>query len=235
MTDAQLLEEVEYLRDTMMSVATGGPRIADVNDRFQRTYASVASALGRRGLPNPLPYGDLWDWYGRWSSGDMPTYQSRRTYVSELFAPLVNRIRTGRSEPFEDTGWPRVDRTVGELRDRLSAARTEEQFQAVGLLAREALISAAQAVYDSQRHSSQDGVQPSATDAKRMLEAYITIEIAGGGHEEARKHARSALDLAIALQHHRTAAFREAAMCVEATTAVVNIIAIVSGRRDPQE
>jgi uncharacterized protein YutE (UPF0331/DUF86 family) len=66
-----------------------------------------------------------------------------------------------------------------------------------------------------------------------MLEAYVAVELAGGANEEVRKHARSALDLANALQHRRTATFREAAMCVESTTAIVNVIAIVAGMRDP--
>lgn len=234
MTDKELLQAIDKLRNTMVAVATGGPRINDVNDQFQRTYALVASALARREIDNPLPYGNLWDWYGRWSSGDMPTYQSRRVFVGELFNPLVNRIQTGRVEEFEPTGWARVDRTVGELRDRLASATSEEQFQAVGLLCREALISLAQAVYVAEMHPPLDGVAPSATDGKRMLEAYIAVELGGGGNEEARKHARSALELALKLQHKRTAAFRDSAICVETTTSVVNIIAIVSGRRDPQ-
>ena len=233
MTDAELLQALDSLRNTMIAVATGGPRINDVNDEFQRTYALVAAALGRREIANPLLYGNLWDWYGRWTSGDMPTYQSRRVFVGELFNPLINRLRTGRVEEFEPTGWARVDRGVGELRDRLASATTEEQFQAVGLLCREALISSAQAVYIPDRHPSLDGVAPSQTDAKRMLDAYIVVELAGGAHDETRRHARSAVDLAVNLQHRRTAVFRDAAMCVEATTSAINIIAIVSGRRDP--
>jgi hypothetical protein len=234
MTDEHLIRDLTVLRDQMIAVATGGPRIAEVNDGFQSTYARVASELARRRIENPLPYGDLWDWYGRWSTGDMPTYQSRRMYLSELFSPLINRIQTGRPEDFAPTGWPRVDRTVDEIRKRLAGAAMEEQFQAVGLLCREALISTGQAVYDPDRHPSLDGKTPSASDAKRMLEAYVSTELSGQGNDESRKHIRSALDLALALQHRRTAGFRDAAMCVEATTAVVNIIAIVSGRRDPQ-
>ena len=234
MTDAELLQALDYLRNTMVTVSTGGPRIEDVNHQFQQTYADVAAVLTRRGLENPLPYGNLWDWHGRWSSGDLPTYRSRRTFVGELFNLLNNRIRTGRVEQYEATGWERVDRNVGGLRDRLASSTTEEQFQVVGLLCREALISLAQAVYVLERHPTLDGVAASATDGKRMLEAYIAVELGGGAHDEARKHARSALDLAVNLQHKRTAAFRDAAMCVEATTAVINIIAIVSGRRDPQ-
>ena len=234
MTDAELLAELDYIRNTMIAVATGGPRIPTVNDEYRMRYGQVAAELARRRLENPITYASLWDWYGRWSSGDLPSYQSRRDFVSELIGPLINQIRTGHRDEPAPTGWPRVDRTVGEVRDRLAAARTEEQFQAVGLLCRDALISVAQAVYVRDRHPPLDGVQPSATDAKRMLEAYISIELAGGANEEARKHARSGLDFANVLTHRRTAGFRDAALCVEATTAVINVVAIVAGRRDPQ-
>lgn len=234
MTDAELIQGLDELRNLMISVATGGPRITEVNDRYQRMVAEVSAELARRHLNNPITFGSLWDWYGRWSSGDLPSYQSRRSFISDLIGPLINQIRTGRPDEVPPTGWPRVDRCVGELRDRLGPARNEEQFQAVGLLCREALISVAQATYVRDRHPPLDGTEPSATDAKRMLESYIAVELEGGANEEARKHARSALDLANVLQHRRTATFREAALCVEATTAVINVLAIVAGRRDPQ-
>ena len=234
MTNSELLEAIEYLRNTMNAVATGGPLINDVvNDQFQITYTLVAEELSNLGIKNPLPYKNLWDWYRCWNSGDMLTYQSRRAFVSELFNPLISRISTGQVEEFEPTGWARVDRTVGELRERLASATHEEQFQAVGLLCREALISLAQAVHIPEQHPTLDSIAPSPTDAKRMLEAYIAVELGGKTNDEARKHARSALALAANLQHKRTAGFRDAAMCVEATTSVTNIIAVISGRRDP--
>jgi hypothetical protein len=233
MTDPELIQALDGIRSTMVSVSTGGARIDDVNPQFRQSYDLVAAELKRRGIPNNLPYSDLWDWHGRWSNGDMPNYRSRRAFVAEVFNPLVKRISTGFPVQFEPTGWERVDRTVSELRDRLAAATVEEQFQAVGLLCREALISVAQAVYVAGRHPSPDGVVPSSTDAKRQLEAYILIEFAGGTNEHARKFVRSALDLSVTLQHKRTATIRDAAMCVDATTAVINVIAVASGRRDP--
>jgi hypothetical protein len=235
MLNDDLLKSLESLKTTMIAVATGGPRIPDVDDGFQRTYARVAAELAQRRFENPLPYGSLWDWYGQWSSGDMPTYQSRRRYVSDLFAPLVERIRTGVVESFEPTGWTRVDRCVGEVRRRLADAQTEEQFQAVGLLCREILISLAQAVYLAERHTPLDGKTPSPTDAKPMLEAYFAVEYPGPHNEGVRAHARSTLNHAVSLQHTRTAGFREAALCVESTTAIVNVIAILSGIRDPED
>jgi hypothetical protein len=198
------------------------------------TFAAVAAELARRRIENPITFGSLWDWYGRWSSGDIPSYQSRREFIGAMVNPVINLVRTGHQQLPEPTGWQRVDRCVGELRDRLASSSTEEQYQAVGLLGREALISLAQAVYVADRHPSLDGTQPSPTDGKRMLEAFIAVELAGGANEEARRHARSALEFAVALQHRRTASFRDAAMCAEATTAVVNLVAIVAGRRDPQ-
>ena len=68
-----------------------------------------------------------------------------------------------------------------------------------------------------------------------MLEAYITVAFSGSAHEHTRKHARAAYDLAAHLQHRRTASFREAAACTEATTSIVNLIAIMAGLRDPTQ
>lgn len=234
MTDTELIVTLENLRNLMIAVSTGGPRIQNELNNYQELLASVVVELDRRGIPNPITFNSLWDWYGRWSSGDLPSYQSRRTFISELINPVIGQIRIGHFDELPATGWTRVDRTIGEIRDRLASAKNEEHFQAVGLLCREGLISVAQAVYDRARHPPFDGVEPSSTDAKRMLEAYIVVELGGGANDEARKLARSALDLANVLQHRRTATFRDASLCVEATTTVVNVVAIVAGRRDPQ-
>lgn len=232
MTEPELLYALDTLQ-IMMRVVAKGPGGMRNNDEFEKTYALVAHELSRRGIDNPLPYEHLYDW-AEHCEYMLPNKRSRLKFVAEIFKPLMSRIRTGRWEEVELTGWLRVDRTVGKIRNRLAAATTEEEFQAVGLLGREALISLAQAVYVPERHPTLNGVEASSTDAKRMLEAYISTELGGGANDEARKHARSALDLAVTLQHNRTATFRDAAMCAEATTSVVNIVAIVSGRRDPQ-
>jgi hypothetical protein len=131
----------------------------------------------------------------------------------------------------EPTGWRKVDRQLQEVRLRLDTARSEEQYQTVGLLCREVLITTAQEVYDPQRHPHQGDVPPSETDAARMLEAFFSAELVGSSNEETRAHAKAALRLALALQHKRTADFRMAALCGEATSSVVNILALLAGRR----
>lgn len=234
----EAVEEIEAIKKTMIAVATGGPRIDDVNSAYGQRRVRVQALLERFGADDPNPYLDLWDWYGKWSSGDLPTYRSRREYISDLFAPLLNflnqttMVGEGTSVP-ESTGWVKVDRILGEIRSDLQHASTEEKFQSIGLLCREALISLAQSVFDVDLHPTLDGKTAGKTDAKRMMDAYIAVELRGSHNDATRKHAKSAFDLANTLQHKQTADFRTAAMCVEATSSAVNLIAIVSGRRDP--
>jgi hypothetical protein len=159
-------------------------------------------------------------------------YESRRMSEHPVFG--ARRIGTRATVFTEPTGWPKVDRQMAEARTRLGEAASEEQFQAVGLHCREVLISVAQVVYDGTRHLTLDGVAPSPTDAKRMLEAFVAAELPGGVNEEVRGHARAALKLAVALQHDRTADFRTAALCAEATASVVNLASIISGARAPR-
>ncbi len=147
--------------------------------------------------------------------------------------PVFRAVRVdGRAVVFpEPTGWSKVDRQIQQARSLLISAKNEEDFQAVGLLCREVLISVAEHCFDPANHKAPDGVYPSSTDAKRMLEAIFDHELAGSVNEEARVHSRAAVKLSYALQHKRTATFRLAALCLEATVSVVNLLAVLFGRR----
>jgi hypothetical protein len=146
--------------------------------------------------------------------------------------PVFGATRIGHVPVFaEPTGWTKVDRQLQEARFRLDTAESEEQFQAVGLLCREALISVSQEVFKHLRHPTGDGIAPSDTDVKRKLDAVFDAELNGSANEEARAHAKAAVRLALALQHKRAADFRTAALCTEGTFSVVNMLAILAGRR----
>ncbi|MDR3474082.1 MAG: hypothetical protein P4M09_20695 [Devosia sp.] len=146
MTDAELQRALDKLKATMISVATGGARIGEVESEFAATYDEVDEELRKRRIENVIPYRDLWGWYGRWSSGDLPSWQSRRSFVNGIFDTLQKALRRLPALSVEPTGWQRVDRGVTEIRNRLAEANSEETFQAVGLLCREVMISVAQSV-----------------------------------------------------------------------------------------
>ncbi|MDA3936903.1 MAG: hypothetical protein PF636_08650 [Actinomycetota bacterium] len=228
-----LLNDVEAERAMLISVSTDGPRIQTVNAEYVERRKRIATGLSERGIPDPNHFSDLWAWHGKWSSGDLPTYRSRRTYVSELYEPLIGELKSGPTVRVLEaaTGWDAVDRGIDQIRRQLRTARSPEEMQAVGLYCRETLISLGQEVWDPETHPPVDDVTPSPTDGKRMLQAFIAAELGGASNKYARKHATAALDLANELQHKRTATFKHAALCAEATVSVVGIVAVIADRR----
>lgn len=232
--------EIEQLidaqKDTMISVATGGPRIQNKNDEYKQRRTQIIENLRAIGKKDPNPFEDLWAWYGRWSSGDLSSYQSRRNYIKELYQPLLENLYfEGNESPAEPsrepTGWEKVDRIVDSIIQNLSKATAEEEFQTIGLLCRECIIALAQAVYVPEKHKTSDGKSPSKTDAYRMLEAYFSTDFSGSENEALRRHAKASLSLANELQHKTTATSKHAALCAEATRTVVNIVIISAGKR----
>lgn len=237
MSADSLIIKIDKLKSIMIAVATGGPRIQQANFEYQAIYQEVETSLSIEKIENPNSYPDLWQWYGRWSSGDLPSYQSRRAYIANMYDATLKELRSRNSNRtlnlnIEPTGWARVDRGVEKIKAQLEKAKNEEDFQGVGLLCREALISLAQAVYDIKKHKAIDDVDPSETDANRMLEAYIGYELSGNNNEKARRVVKAALVLANELLHKRTASFRDAALCAQTTCTIINLISIVSGHLD---
>ena len=116
------------------------------------------------------------------------------------------------------------------MKHRLSIANTEEQFQAIGMLGREALITIAQQVYNKDIHPTDDGVVPSDTDSKRMLDAFLNYSLSGSSNERQRKFAKASVDLANQLTHDRMADRSDAELCLTSVTAVANTIRIISNR-----
>jgi hypothetical protein len=232
-SEATLLPELLIEQDQLISVATGGSRIQDVDDYYRARRKRINRALTERGIEDPNPFVNLWDWYRKWKA-EFSTYAERRRYIRSLFAPTLAALQEpaqpqplGKREP---TGWERVDRAVAKARSQLDKAQHEEDYQTVGLLCREVLISLGQAVFDPSTHHTDDGVSPSPTDGKRMLDAFLLTAVAGSSNEAHRKHAKAGLALAVELQHRRTASAIDAELCLEATSSIVNVISILAHR-----
>lgn len=233
-TKEQLIQNIGFLKNTMISVATGGQRIQDINDQYIYKYTVADKALQKLNFKNPNPYKDLWEWYDKWKS-TFSKYSERSTYINEMYNSLIqileeNEERDYLSVTVDLTDWERIERSVKEIRLRQNIAKTEEQFQAVGFLSRETIITLAQAVYNKDKHPIIDRTEVSKTDAKRMLEAYIAIELSGSRNEILRKYARATLDLANELTHKRTANQKDASICSTAMISLINLIGTLEGR-----
>jgi hypothetical protein len=226
---AALVAELIIHREMMIDVATGGQRIQEVNDYYRAREARVRDQLPAD-IKYENPHEDLWAWYRHWSN-DLPQYKDRRIYARQIFGPAIETLAKRTTVPLPEraaTGWERVDRALSKARAQLGLASAEEDFQGIGLLCREVIISLAQAVFDPELHKTTDGIEASNTDANRMIEAYIAHEFPGASFKEVRAHARASLGLALNLQHRRTATRQLAALCLEGTASTVAVISIIA-------
>ncbi|WP_150129044.1 hypothetical protein [Rhizobium phaseoli] len=234
---ATLLPDLILHREMMISIATGQQQIQEVDDYYSARQFRLTEGCAAAGIKYENPHASLWDWYNFWKAQRMDTYADRRNYVRTLFAgPVASAVgRVHNPSPVgerEPTGWERVDRSLGKAKAQFLAASTEEEWQAVGLLGREVLISLGQAVYDRDTHgeTAEDGKRIGSTDARRQLFAWLHHQMSGGDNKEVRAHIKASIDLAVHLQHRRTATRQLAALCLEATSSAVSVVAIIAGR-----
>lgn len=233
-TKQELIDGVEFLNNTMVSVATGRQTIEEVDPDYKKIHIKVNSALNSIGVENPNKYRSLWEWYGKWKR-DFETYQERRDYISNLYRPIYDLLAEDHEFKVVDvnidlTDWDKIKFAITEIKKREKAATRIEQFQAVGTLCRELIITLAQTVYNEDDHPSLDGVKVSKTDANRMLESYIKAVLSGKENEELRSYAKSTNKLANWLTHKRSSTKRDLMLCTSATLTLVNFIGILENK-----
>lgn len=219
----------------MADVATGGRPIQEVNDHYRARQKRLLSMTAIAEIEYQNQFEDLWDWYGYYKE-HFAHYSERRQFIRKLFAPTISAI-TSRATALktlsrEPTGWERVDRGMAKARQQLVGALHEEDFQTVGLLCREILISLGQEIYDPQHHRCPDGVVPSKTDAARMLDAFLHYSFSGDSYKEVRAHAKASINLSLNLQHRRTATRQLAELCLEATGSTIAVAKILSDQAE---
>lgn len=117
------------------------------------------------------------------------------------------------------------------MRHLLRDSESPEDFQGVGLLGREVIISLAQSVFNPETDGPRDRVI-SDTDAKAMLDGYVGPVVPASGKEELRRAIRAVLQAAVALQHDRAADRLKAAVAYELPVATTNSIHKVEELRD---
>lgn len=241
--DRFILHACDILADTNSGL-TGSQIIKKCNSYaidFNVTIPIISSDFGKFGtiVPNKRTalYKNLCEFNGQQQFiiikelCELPIFEENKK-VNELKEKLFQRYGIFSSgleiiEKMSSTGWERVDRTISEIKNRLAVASTEEQYQAIGMLSRETLITIAQQVFDASKHKTLDGVDASNLDAKRMLEAYLQYELSSSS-EKARKFAKSAVDFSNQLTHDRNATKLDASMCLVAVISVASLIKTIS-------
>jgi hypothetical protein len=104
-----LLADLLIHRAMMISVATDGDRIQDVNDYYRARETRI-----REQMPSDIPYDnphkDLWAWYHHWRD-NFGRWAERRQYVNQLIGPAIDALAQRSTAPLpkrEASGWERV-------------------------------------------------------------------------------------------------------------------------------
>lgn len=226
----KLIEMIQNQRKVLIDVATYFLKIEDVDEAYQKEYLEVSGYLEKIDIEYPNAFGSLWNWCHYWKENELITYVDRRNFIFELFHGLLSNLSQVQSDNLsfdEPTGWEKVDRSILFMREQLQKATHVEQFQSVGHLGRETLISIAQQVYDYDIYGCDEGSKPSKTDAKRMLRAYIGAELNGKSNEGLRKFSKATIDFANELTHDRSATKREAMLGYVGVSTVARIVKIL--------
>jgi len=86
----QLVTAIEEQKSLMISVRTGERRIQDANEEYKRRRAEIGKMLQSKDIKDPNSFFDLWSWYKRFKSGDLPTYASRSQLISSCMTRCSN-------------------------------------------------------------------------------------------------------------------------------------------------
>lgn len=201
-----LLELLDLQAALLVSVATRGPRIADVNEGYKRRRRKLDAALRARGIQSPFPYDDLWGWHGYWSQ-HFSTYAERRAHIAMQAVPARDAIEHAlEGKQVSDPGaaghptWAALDLRVDGVVSELRSASTLDDLQDVGRRCREILIDTARLLADPALVPP-GREAPRAADAKAWLEQLLAARASGRGHRELRAFIPVAWDLAQKVTH----------------------------------
>ena len=226
-----LILELERQASLLIAVATGGPRIDDVQREYQYRRIRLVEALQSRGLDYPFPWQDLWQWYGDWSA-NLADYQPRRARIRNLVAPVIaalGRQRSGLTVRDPGSGpvtWGELDVRLAGLAAELERAVSRDDLQDVGRRAREILIDCARLLADPSLVPAGQ-TPPKAGDAKAWLDLFLVARASGRHRDELRRFIRVAWELAQTVTHsdiERVEAFAAA----QATVLVVRTLQVLA-------
>jgi hypothetical protein len=82
---------IKAQEELMIKVARYEVQIKDVEDEYDSRGTELRLELARRGLEDPNPHADLWEWYRFWTENGLDSWAQRRTYVNGLIGLFRKR------------------------------------------------------------------------------------------------------------------------------------------------
>ena len=125
--------------------------------------------------------------------------------------------------------WKKVREYVGIARGWLEAPDAMAPRTGTTSWCHEALVHLARAIYVPEFNSALVGTVPIKHDSPRVLDEYLCLKLHDAESTRGLRVARKLLDNATSSRNSFISSHDEAVICVEATIALVNIIADLEG------
>jgi hypothetical protein len=87
-----ILDDILQVKLLMIAVATGKARIEDKENEYVERRSTVGSQLSTARIQDPNRFRSLWDWYNYWKAEGLSSYQSRRDYINQIYAPIIEKL-----------------------------------------------------------------------------------------------------------------------------------------------
>lgn len=222
-----LIDLVKEQAALLIAVATGGPRIDDVDDGYQERRRELRFSLDAIGLADPFPWRSLWEWYRAWAGG----YADRRAQINELVGPLLDDLeaRAAAAQVPDDTGsvgdptWKSVDARLAEMIGELERGTSTDDWADIGRRCREIVIEAANVAFMDVMVPAGQPI-PGRSDAEERLGFYADMMLSGAANSAVRGLIRKLIVLANALTHHKAPTRLMAFATAQATISLVRIL-----------
>lgn len=205
-TPERLREILQRQSNLIVTTGTGGPRIQDVDDEYQRHDRALVAGFRQLGLAAPFPWRSLWEWHGYYSQ-ELPTYASRRQHIASLTRAASDALESALNWTVHDPAsgespatWEAIDGRIAGLIAEYSSAADRDTWQDVGRRSREILIDLGRLVADPALVPT-DVEAPRLADARAWFDVFLDAQADGRDRAELRALMRKTWDLAQKVTH----------------------------------
>ena len=233
-------ECINKMKQLLNDVATNTITLkgSSYDTEYIAMYREVTGYFRKLNYPFPGLFNNLWEWHQFYKDArnNLPSYQSRREYLNNLFLEIENLLQNSPQSKVTETvkieDWEEIGRRMIKIKRAVASASDIEDFQSIGLQCREVIISIAKLVYNPNIHGCQsdDGILIGESDAVRQLGNYMKFTLKGKEYEELRSYAKATNKISNVLTHRNTSSKTEMLLCVNATVALINFVGILEGR-----
>jgi len=235
-TDVDVAIALALLIDSELKVygTTGNTQMTNL--QMRQALLSLKSVLSRLHIDADISFRDFETFRSWWiDNGASGSWRARRDLVNKVFGPIHDALSEMEERgmtshlvepitPHQRTGWPQVDIEIAELRRHFDAARTPQDYRAVGLDCVAVLNAVSTAAFDPTINLREGESEPPVDNTKNRLERVIEDSLVGQDDKALRKHVRALIEFAQEVKHSTTPSRRDAGIAADGVIQLANVM-----------